>query len=184
MKIGKRFNKLSAKEYRHYIDNYKKYTDFNTLGIYRSILENEKLSLEDKMNIRDYANLTFGKTFNFLQLKDPSTYIQLTTLGQVLTRQEERKLWQDLRKNQEQILKEKKIKHRNFGDYSKHNCGYQRCPLNGIMIRQGSWIAESSMWFDTDHCKYSRKEKSKRDKKNRKMKRVLIREELEQIFGY
>lgn len=54
--------------------NHKKYTDFNVLGLYRSISENDKLPLEDKIYIRDLANETFGKTFNFLQLKDPKTY--------------------------------------------------------------------------------------------------------------
>jgi len=70
MKIGKKFNQLSKSQYYHFIDNYKKYTDFNTLGLYRSITENERLSLEDQIEIRDYANLIFGKTFNFYQLKD------------------------------------------------------------------------------------------------------------------
>ncbi len=55
MKIEQKFNKLTAKEYRFYIDNHKKYTDFNTLGLYRSLLENEKLTLAEKLEVRDYA---------------------------------------------------------------------------------------------------------------------------------
>ena len=63
MKIGKLFNQLSKSQYIHYIYNRKKYTDFNTLGLYRSICENEKLTLTEKIEIRDYANTIFGKTF-------------------------------------------------------------------------------------------------------------------------
>lgn len=69
MKIGKKFNQLSISEYKHYIDNYKKYMDFNTLGLYRSIGENKKLNIKDKIEIRDYANEIFGKTFNLTQNK-------------------------------------------------------------------------------------------------------------------
>ena len=53
MEIGQKFNTLTLKEYFFYIDNYKKYTDFSTLGLYRSIVENEKLSLDDKLVIRE-----------------------------------------------------------------------------------------------------------------------------------
>lgn len=181
MKIGKKFRKLSKSEYKHYIDNHKKYTDFNTLGLYRSILENDKLDLQDKMEIRDYANEVFGKTFNFYQLKDPATYIGLVTLGKELTKADERQLWEEIRNNQEKILKEKRIKHRNFGDYSKHNCGYEFCRLNGLMLRQGSRFCESSMWFNSDKNHYSSKEKSKRIKKERRMKAQIIKDEIENI---
>jgi hypothetical protein len=63
MEIGQKFNTLNIKEYFFYIDNYKKYTDFNTLGLYRSIVENEKLSLDDKKAVREYAHKIFRKTF-------------------------------------------------------------------------------------------------------------------------
>jgi len=179
MKIGKKFNQLSISEYKHYIDNYKKYTDFNTLGLYRSIGENDKLSIKDKIEIRDYANEVFGKTFNFYQLKDPGTYFELITLGQELTKGDENGIWEEIRRNQQEILKKKRIKHRNFGDYSKHNCGYESCPLNGLMVKQGSWLAESHMLFDADKSKYSRKEQSKKRKKERKLKQRMIKEELE-----
>jgi hypothetical protein len=65
MKIGKKFNQISKNVYFHFIDNYKKYTNFNTLGMYRSICENGKLELSDRIEIRDYANSVFEKTFNF-----------------------------------------------------------------------------------------------------------------------
>ena len=77
MVIGQNFNTLSLKEYYFFIDNYKKYTDFNTLGLYRSIVENENLKLNDKIAVREYAHKTFKKTFDFLQLKDPKTLMTI-----------------------------------------------------------------------------------------------------------
>ncbi len=179
MKIGKKFNQLSVSEYKYYIDNYKKYTDFNTLGLYRSISENQKLSTTDKIEIRDYANETFAKTFYFYQLKDPKTYFELITLGKKLTKGDENQIWKDIRLNQQRILDEKRIKHRNFGNYAKHNCGYDNCPMNGVMIKQGSELAECQIWFDSDKNKFSKQEKSIRTKKNRKSKHQIIREALE-----
>jgi hypothetical protein len=178
MKIGKKFNTLHKSEYFDYIDNRKKYTDFNTLGMYRSICENEKLHLNDRIEIRDYANLVFEKTFNFFQLKDPQTYFNLTTLGLELTVADERQIWSNIRFNQEKILSEKKIKHRNFGDYSKHNCGDENCPYNGLMIRQNSLMAESGIHFKSDKNSDSGKVKSKIIKKQRKNKSQIIRDEL------
>jgi len=179
MKIGKKFNQLSKSEYLHYIDNHKKYTDFNTLGLYRSICENEKLELSDKTYIRDYANGFFEKTFNFYQLKDPRTYFDLITLGRELTRADERQIWDDIRKNQEKILSDKKIKHRNFGNYSKHNCGYSDCRYNGLMIKQGSWLTENHMSFKSDKSQSAAKDKSQRIKKERKDQYKIIRDELD-----
>jgi len=178
MKIGRKFNQLSKSEYFHFIDNYKKYTDFNTLGMFRSICENEKLNLEDRKEIRDYANTIFEKTFNFYQLKDPETYFDLTTLGLELTIADERKIWDNIRQNQEKILAEKKIKHRNFGVYSKHNCGYEDCPYNGLMIKQGSKFSEGSIHFNTDKSTISSKMKSEESKKQRKNSKQIIRDEL------
>ncbi len=37
MEIGQKFNTLNLKEYEFFIDNYKDYKDFNTLGLYRSM---------------------------------------------------------------------------------------------------------------------------------------------------
>ena len=179
MKIGRKFNQLSKSEYAHYIQNHKKYTDFNTLGLYCSILENRKLSLEDKIEIRDLANTLFGKFFNFLQLKDPSTYFDLITLGQELTTGDTNKIWDDISRNQEKILADKKIKHRNFGVYSKHSCSYDGCRLNGLMIKQGSWFAERNMWFKSDKNKCSLKNKSRKRKKQRKNAHQIIQNELE-----
>lgn len=179
MTIGKRFNELSKKDYFYYIDHYKKYTDFNILGLYRSICENKILDLNDRIEIRDYTHKTFIKTFNFYPLKDPKTYFDLTTLGQELTAADEMKVWDDIRVNQQKILSKKKIKHRNFGEYSKHNCGYKDCPYNGLMIKQGSWLTESHMWFTSDKNEYAAKDKSDKVKKARKNKRRIIRDALD-----
>lgn len=179
MKIGKKFNTISKTEYYHFIDHYKEYTDFNTLGLYRSILENDHLNVLDKIEIRDYANLTFGKTFNFYQLKDPRTYFYLTTLGKDLTQADEKQAWENIRVNQEKILSEKRIKHRNFGEYSKHNCGYNHCPYNGLMVKLGSAFAECEMWFKSDKKRNGAKQKSKRIKKARKNKHQIIKDALD-----
>lgn len=179
MKIGKKFNLLSKQEYYYVIDNYKKYSDFNTLGLYRSILESEKLDLEEKLEVRDYVNQTFGKTFIFLQLKDPKTYFDLQTLGETLTVADEYQLWEDIRHNQQKILADRKIKHRNFGTYSKHNCGYDTCRYNGLMVKQGSFLKESHIHFDGDKNKYQAKIKSERRKSHRKQVDRIIDQELE-----
>ena len=175
MEIGQKFNKLTLKEYFFYIDNYKKYTDFNTLGLYRSIIENNKLEIDDKIEVREYAHKTFKKTFDFLQLKDPKTHFDITTIGQELTKADERQIWNDIIANQQKILADKKFRHRNFGDYSKHNCGYDTCPLNGLMIRKGSPISEGHMQFNSDKNKYAAKDKSDRRKTDRKNEKQIIR---------
>jgi hypothetical protein len=179
MKIGRRFNELTKGEYLHCIENYKKYTDFNTLGLYRSITENDKLDIEDKIFIRDFANKTFEKTFNFLQLKDPKTYFDLTTLGKVLTKADERQVWDDIRENQQKILSDKRFGHRNFGDYSKHNCGHDDCYLNGLMIKKGSYFSYGEIHFKSDTNRRDRKNKSEGFKKDRKKESLIIKNELE-----
>jgi hypothetical protein len=180
MVIGKKFNQLRKDEYFDLIDNYKKYLDFNTLGMYRSICENESLDLSDRIELRDYANVVFEKTFNFYQLKDPKTFFDLSTLGLEMTVADEKQVWNDIRINQEKILADKKIKHRNFGEYSKHNCGYEDCPYNGLMMKQGSYLAESGMHFNSDRNKVSNKKKSERMKKQRKNKHRIIREDFDE----
>lgn len=178
MEIGKKFNNLSLKEYEFFIDNYKDYTDFNTLGLYRSIVENDNLTLDEKISVREYAHQFFRKTFDFLQLKDPKTFVDVTYLGQELTSGDIEQIWKDISRNQQKILADKRIKHRNFGDYSKHNCGHENCVFNGIMIRQGSWLTESNMHFDSDKSKYQQKVKSDRRKSERKNKQHIIDKEI------
>lgn len=67
MKIGKPFNQLTLEEYIFYIDNHKKYKDFNTLGLYRSIVEHKQLTLENKLLVREQAHKVFKKTFDLFQ---------------------------------------------------------------------------------------------------------------------
>ena len=179
MEIGRQFNQLNSEEYHFYIDNHKSFKDFNTLGLYRSLVENNKLSLEDKIAIREHAHTFFKKIFDFLQLKDPETFVKVSTLGQHLTKADKDKIWNEVIKNQQKILKEKEISHRNFGVYSKHSCGYDDCIYNGLMIRQNSGLCERSMHFDSDSInKYQQKQKAKRRKSERKKEKLMIKEEL------
>ncbi|MBC7863942.1 MAG: hypothetical protein IAF38_13280 [Bacteroidia bacterium] len=176
MKIGKNFNALTLKEYFLFIDNYKKYTDFNTLGLYRSITENKKLELEQKIELREYANKTFRKTFDFLQLKDPGTYFDVITLGQALTDADKDKIWKDIRNNQQKILTDKKIKHRSFGVYSKHVCGYDKCPYEGVMFKKGSFFLDREMHFKSDKNRHGIQRKAERSKKERKKRNYVFEE--------
>ena len=178
MKIDKKFNELTFLEYFSIIENHKKYSDFNSLGLFRSLEENELLTIQQKIEIRDFSNKYFEKTFDFLQLKDPYTYFKVKTLGKTLTKGDEENLWRMIIENQRKILSEKKIKHRNFGYYSKHNCGYEGCIWNGLMIRQGSFLAEANMHFKEDKIKYQQKIKSEKRKSERKNESKIIREDL------
>ena len=177
MEIGKQFNTLTFEEYKFFIDNYKKYSDFNTLGLYRSLIENSNLDENKKILIRDYANKIFEKTFQFLQLKDPWTFIKVKTLGLELTNGDKEELWRNIAVNQEKILRDKRIKHRNFGEYSKHNCGFETCPMNGIMIKQGSYFAEYGMCVGNVN-KDMRKVQSEKRKLDRKNESQIINKEL------
>lgn len=89
-------------------------------------------------------------------------------LGQEYTKGGEQNLVRQMVKNQQTILKDKRIKHRNFGTYSNHDCGRDWCPYNGMMIKRGSELAEGPMHFDSDRSKASRQQKSKRLKSERK----------------
>jgi len=179
MKIGRQFKTLTLKEYLFFIDNHKKYTDFNTLGLYRSIMENEKLTIEDKIAVRDYAHRTFKKSFDFLQIKDPRTYVEVSTLGQELTNVETDKLWKDIRRYQQKTITKKRFGHRNFGIYSKHSCGYDTCHKNGVMIRQGSYISEREIYFESDRNRYAAWAKSDIRRQERKKAQQMIRKMLE-----
>ncbi|HEY0656052.1 MAG TPA: hypothetical protein VGD65_23115 [Chryseosolibacter sp.] len=176
MEIGRKFSNLTLKECLFYIENYRKYTDFNTLGLYRSIIENEKLSVDEKIQLREFAHGYFRKFFDFLQLKDPCTFVKVSTLGEELTVGDESQLWRNVVFNQERILKDKRIKHRNFGKYSRHECGYPDCPYKGLMITQHSHLAEIKMHFESDKNRYAAQLKSERRRMERKSKRVAIRE--------
>jgi hypothetical protein len=140
MKIGVRFNQLTFREYIHILDRHKKYTDFNPLALYRSIVENNKLDLNQKIAIRDLAHQHFFKFFEFLQIKDPHTYIAVSTLGENLNPSQQQQLYNNIQSDREKILKAKRIKHRNFGIYSKYVAADWLpgvpCAYNGTMLRQ------------------------------------------------
>ncbi len=181
MKLGRPFKKLTFSEYLSFIPMHETFSDWNTLGLYRSLIEQEKLTLEQKIQVRDLAHTVFQKQFDFLQLKDPLTYIAVCALGKELTKADEHQMWEDVKRNQQKILEEKKIKHRNFGEYSKHNCGYETCRFNGIMVKQGSFLCESNMRFDSDKNAWAAQSKSERLKKDRKNQKQIIDKDLEEL---
>ena len=171
MKVGKQFNTLTYGEYLHLIENHKKFTDFNTLGLFRSIVETTKLSLEEKLALRKVAIAAFAKTFDFLQLKDPQTYFEVNTLGETLTTADESQAWEDIKRNQQKIWESKKLSHRNFGTFSKHLCNHDTCHLNGLMVKQDSILAYGgTMHFHSDNrrtwTKVLKAERYKRDRKS------------------
>lgn len=178
MKMDKKFNTLTLKKYFYYIDNHKKYTDFNTLGLYRSLTENEKLDIAEKIEVRDYAHTFFQKQFDFLQIKDPFTYSKVISLGRELTKADEDQMWLDIENYQERTLKDKRIKHRNFGVYSKDMCGYDDCCFNGMMLRQGTPLQRSDMRrYGTDA-----KWKSEKIKLERKNSGQIIQKEMDLVI--
>ena len=121
----------------------------------------------------------FPDSSPFYRLKDPWTFRKLELLGQEFTVADENRLRDVIECNQQKILAAKRIRHRNFGIYSKHSCDYDTCHLNNLMTKQGSWLAERNMYFRTDHhTKYSVFAKAERYKKERKMKRRIIQAEL------
>jgi hypothetical protein len=181
MKLGRPFNKLKFSEYLAFIPMHEVFSDFNTLGLYRSILENEKLTLEQKIEVRDLSHTFFEKQFDFLQLKDPVTYLAVVSLGRELTKADERQLWEEVKVNQQKILAKKRIQHRNFGTYSKHDCGVEDCVYKDIMVQNGSILCEAQIRFDSDKNITSGFIKSERERKERREKRLIIRENLEEL---
>lgn len=151
MKLNRRLNQLSEAEYQHLLANYQRYTDFNSLGLFRSLLENEKLDLPQRLRLRDAAIEAFPKFYEFLQLKDPHTYLRLSTLGQELTIADERAAWEQIKRNQQRLLTDKGIRHRNIGVHARHDCGNPECPCRGTMTQPNSILTDSYIWFRTDH---------------------------------
>jgi hypothetical protein len=169
MKLTQKFNQLTFKEYIGVIDRSEDYSDFNVLGLFRSILENDKLDLAQKIEVRDIAIAKFERQFEFLQLKDPHMQIELQVLGwEDITIADRDRLWKDLIANQQKILAAKQIKHRNFGNYSKHDCGYESCPYNGVMIKRGSNLTEAKIIFPTDEHTCRKKWKVDRQRKSQR----------------
>ncbi|TAF65675.1 MAG: hypothetical protein EAZ55_07890 [Cytophagales bacterium] len=166
MQIEKPFSQYTYTKLIYLLEHKEQYKNFNTLGFFRGILENKKMTLEEKIQLRDKAITVFSKFYEFLQVKDPHTYLKLETLGQELSWGNLRNLWKEIYKKQSLILKQKRIKHRNFGTYSKHNCGYADCHLNQLMLKQNSWFKEDILTLkeETKHfrSKNSRKYKEKK----------------------
>jgi hypothetical protein len=179
MKIGRKLSTFSQGEYHNLLKNYLRFTDFNSLGLFRSILENEKLTLEQKIDIRDAAKNTFPKFFTFLQVKDPWTFRKLELLGQDVTVADEDRLRDVIALNQQKILENKRIKHRNFGVYSKHSCGYDTCFMNGLMTKQDSLLSEYGI-SGMRPSNYSKFSKSARRKQERKREHQIIQTDLAQ----
>jgi hypothetical protein len=175
MKIGRQFNTLTYGEYLHLLENHKKFTDFNTLGLFRSIAETTKLSLEEKLALRQVAIAAFAKTFDFLQLKDPQTYFEISTLGETLTVADKHQAWENIRRNQQKIWESKRLTHRNFGTYSKHDCGLGTCHLHGLMLRENSRVAWGGpMHFLSDNRSWAKSVKAARRKQDRKIIKQLL----------
>jgi hypothetical protein len=125
MVSGKKYNDYQYEELKELLDKGQADKEINVLGFYRSLLENKHLSVEQAIELRETAHGHFQKQFNFFQIKDPSTYLKVTLLGEEYTKGDEDNLWRQIVRNQQSILKEKRIKHRNFGTYSIHNCDYE-----------------------------------------------------------
>lgn len=174
MIIGKPFNTLVLEEYYYYIDNRKKYNDFNELWLFRSIFENKNLDEWKMVLLRDYIQKNMSKVFEFMQVRHPDLYVKMYLLWKTYTKADEENLWNLVRLKQEEILHKKRIKHRNFWDYSKHNCWFDDCNLNGIMVQKWSWFCENIMHFSSDKHFSTLKDKSKRLKKERKAEKNIV----------
>ena len=81
MKLNRPFNTLTLAQYRQIIPQHARYTDFNPLALYRSILENNKLSAADQQAVLALAKQYFPKFYDFLVVKDFNTYVALSRLG-------------------------------------------------------------------------------------------------------
>jgi hypothetical protein len=176
MRTIEKYSDLTYQEYLKVISAHKKKKNY-TLGLFRSILENTKLTVVEKIQVRDEALIIFAKSFNFLQVKDPKTYAALTMLGKVVTAGEDRALWKTIAHNQEKILHAKNLKHRNFGTYSKHLCGIETCKMNGMMVQQGGYACEYEMSLPHDSAKQNKGRNAKIAKTEQKHKRWKKQEE-------
>ena len=81
MKLNRPFNTLTLAQYRQIIPQHARYADFNPLALYRSILENNKLSEAEKQAVLALAKHYFPKFYDFLLVKDFNTYVALSRLG-------------------------------------------------------------------------------------------------------
>ncbi len=169
------YNALSREGYLRLLKGPKKGGTVNTLGLFRSILENEGLSLPEKLEIRDLTVSRFSKAFVFLQLKDPITYINLCCLGVPRSEMEGQQVWERLRFDQARLLKAKRIRHRNSGVYSRHLCGHGACPHGGMMVRSsGLWPAVMHMSLPGDTPRWEVRDRAKAVRRERRQRIIEI----------
>ena len=120
MKLNRPFNTLTLAQYRQIIPQHARYTDFNPLALYRSIVENRKLNEEDKQEVLALANQYFQKFYDFLVVKDLHTYAALSRLG--LPSLSPAQQWDynaQLRIQARKILARKRIRNWRVGTQSK-----------------------------------------------------------------
>lgn len=147
MKLNRPFNTLSLAEYRHIIPRHSKYTDFNPLALYRSIVENPKLSTAEKQEVLALANQYFQKFYDFLVVKDLHTYAALSRLGlPPLSPAQQWDYDEQLRAQAEKILARKRIRNWRVGTVTKSprlNVSHKR-PEQGLRVVQIMIPAKSS----------------------------------------
>lgn len=152
MKIGQPINELSPERIREIIKGYKEYTDFNRLGLFRGLLESERITAEERAELQELAIAAFNRYFDFLVIKDSETWWKTLNPGwEAASRNDRYVKWRKIEAKQEAIIKRKGFGHRNFGNYSKHNCCYKDCPLNGIMVKKNDIRRDGCLiWFKSD----------------------------------
>ncbi len=147
MKLNRPFNTLSLAEYRHIIPRHSKYADFNPLALYRSIVENPKLSTAEKQEVLALANQYFQKFYDFLVVKDLHTYAALSRLGlPPLSPAQQWDYDEQLRAQAEKILARKRIRNWRVGTVTKSprlNVSRKR-PEQGLRMVQIMIPAKSS----------------------------------------
>ena len=119
MKLNARFNTFTLPRYREAIANHKRYTDFNPLALFRSILENGKLGEAEQLEVLALAKAAFPRFYRHLLLKDLCTYAAISRLGQEPLG--EAKMWQyinNLRCEQEKEFAKRKIRNSRVGAYT------------------------------------------------------------------
>ena len=120
MKLNRPFNTLTLAQYRQIIPQHARYADFNPLALYRSILENNKLSEAEKQAMLALAKHYFPKFYDFLLVKDFNTYAALSRLGlPPLSPAQQWDYSEQLRIQAEKILACKRIRNWRVGTQTK-----------------------------------------------------------------
>jgi hypothetical protein len=127
-------NTLTAQGYRKLLASPHGRKQVNTLGLFRSIVENRKLPEEEKAAIRDACREAFPQFYGFLPVKDYRTYWALEALGREMTEADWRALKERSWREAAAWVKQRRIRHRSFGVHSKHECE-PTCPMLGTMVK-------------------------------------------------